>query len=162
SDLGLVAPDARGKLKASGTITGSLSQPAIVATAHGGDFDYQGFKLESFDADVNFNPALAWQGTKLDAQLHNLKHGKRTLASVVLTVNGPLNAWEVHLAAAAKGLAVTAQASGPYADGSFNGQLHALTINGSESLHLTLEHPAELSVALDKVRVEWLCLVGAP
>jgi translocation and assembly module TamB len=162
SDLSLLAPDARGKVKAGGTLTGSLSNPAIVATAHGGDFEYEGFKLESFDADINLNPATARQNTKIDARLHNLKHGKRTLDSVVLTVDGPPGAWDVRLAVVAKGLAVNAQAHGPYTSGTFNGQLHALTINGSESLHLTLEHPVDLSIALDQVRLQWLCLVGTP
>jgi translocation and assembly module TamB len=162
SDLSLLAPDARGKLKAGGTLTGSLTSPVMIATVRGGDFDYADFKLESLDADINFNPASPWQSTKIDARLHNLKHGKRTLDSVAFTVNGPPSAWDVRLAAVAKGLAVNAQASGPYANGTFNGQLHALTINGSESLHLTLEHPVDLSVALDKVRLQWLCLVGTP
>jgi translocation and assembly module TamB len=163
SDLSLVAPDARGKIKASGAVTGSRGEaPMIVATAHGGDFEYQGLKLESVDADVNFNPSAPWQSTKIDARLHNLTHGKRTLDSVVLTVDGPASAWDVHLAAAAKGLAIKAQASGPYAQRTFKGRLGALTINGSEALHLTLEHPVDFSVALDAVSLQWLCLVGTP
>jgi translocation and assembly module TamB len=162
SDLSLLASDARGKIKASGTVTGSPSEAAIVATAHGGDFEYQGIKLESFDADVNFNPAAPWQNAKLDTRLHKLTHGKRTLDSVSLTVDGPASAWDVHLAAAAKGLAINAHANGPFAHGTFEGQLRALTINGNESLHLTLEHPVDLTVALDGARLQWMCLVGTP
>jgi translocation and assembly module TamB len=162
SDLSLFAADARGKLKASGTITGPLKEPAIVATAHGGDFDYQGFKLESLDADVNFNPASSSQSTKIDARLRNLKHGNRTLDSVVFTVNGPPSAWDVHLAANAKGLAASAQAAGVFRNWAFDGELHALTINGNESLHLTLEHPVGLGIAVERSYLEWLCLVGAP
>lgn len=162
TDLGLLATDARGKLKASGAVTGSLSDPVIVATAHGGDLDYAGLKLESFDANVNFNPNAPSQSSKIDVRLHSLKLGTRTLDSVVFTLDGPPSAWDVHLAAVAKGLAISAQATGPYSAGTFSGLLHTVTINGSESLHLTLEHPVGINVALDKANVEWLCLVGTP
>src|SRR5258708_39504934 len=38
ADLSLLAPGTRGELKASGTVRGTLTDPAIVVTAHGGDF----------------------------------------------------------------------------------------------------------------------------
>jgi len=162
TDLGLVAPDARGKLKAAGTVTGSLTAPAVVATAHGGDFEYQGVKLESFDADVNFYPNGTSQSSKIDARLHGLKRGNRTLDSLVFTLNGPPSAWDVRLAANAKGLAVSAQVAGAFRNWSFEGQLNALTVNGNEALHLSLEHPVALGLAQERSYVEWLCLVGTP
>ena len=162
SDLSLLAPDARGKLKASGTVNGTLADPTIVATAHGGDFEYQGIKLEAFDADVNFNPGAPQQESKIDAHLHKLTYKSRTLDSVALTLSGPPAAYDVHLSASATGLAVAAEAKGPYAHGVFTGQLSALTIGGSEQLHLSLERPVDLSVSLAHARVEWMCLLGQP
>src|SRR5215469_4475161 len=41
-DLSLLAPGARGELKASGTVSGTLAEPNIVASAHGSDFAWQG------------------------------------------------------------------------------------------------------------------------
>jgi translocation and assembly module TamB len=162
SDLSLLAPDTRGKLKASGTVNGTLADPTIVATAHGGDFEYQGIKLEAFDADVNFNPGAPQQESKIDAHLHKLSYKSRTLDSVALTLSGPPAAYDVHLSASATGLAVAAEAKGPYAHGVFTGQLSALTIGGSEQLHLSLERPVDLSVSLAHARVEWMCLLGQP
>jgi translocation and assembly module TamB len=162
ADLSLLAPGTRGELKASGTVRGTLTDPAIIVTAHGGDFDYQGIKLESFDAEVNFDPGASQQPSKIDARLRKLSYRKRTLDSVSLMLSGPPSAYEVRLAVAATGLAASARARGAYAHGVFNGELEALAINGSESLHLSLERPVALSAAPDHLRLEWLCLVGTP
>jgi translocation and assembly module TamB len=162
SDLSLVAPDAHGKVKASGTVNGTLSEAMIVATAHGSDFEYQGFGLETFDATVNFNPPASGQSSSIDVRLRNLTHGHRTLDSVLFSLEGSAANYHAQLAASAKGLAVKGQAAGPYVHGTFDGQIHALTINGNESLHLSLEHPVSLKLALDQARVDWLCLVGTP
>ena len=162
ADLSLLAPGTRGELKASGTVRGTLTDPAIVVSAHGGDFDYQGIKLESFDAEVNFDPGASQQPSKIDARLHKLSYRKRTLESVALTLSGPPSAYDVRFAVAATGLSASAQARGAYARGVFNGELEALAISGSESLHLSLERPVALSAAPDHLRLEWLCLVGTP
>jgi translocation and assembly module TamB len=161
-DLSLLATGGQGALKAAGSVGGTLADPAIVATAHGSDLEYQGVTLAALDADVNFNPAAIQQESKVDVRLHNLGYQKRTLDSVALSLRGPPTAYNVQLTAAATGLAITAQARGPYAHGTLNGHLEALTINGSEQLHLSLERPVELVVSLAHARVDWLCLVGTP
>src|SRR5438309_3553717 len=161
-DLSLLAPGIRGELKASGTVGGTLADPVIVATAHGGDLDYQGVKLESVDANVNFDPGASGRESKIDARLRKLSYQDRALESVTLTLSGPPAAYQVQLAVAATGLTASAAARGAYAHGTFTGALNALTINGSESLHLSLERPVGLTAAPDHVRLEWLCLVGTP
>ena len=108
ADLSLLAPGTRGELKASGTVRGTLTDPAIVVTAHGGDFDYQGIKLESFDAEVNFDPGASQQPSKIDARLRKLSYRKRTLGSVSLMLSGPPSSYDVRLAVAATGLAASA------------------------------------------------------
>src|SRR5256885_968021 len=80
-DLSLLAPGTHGELKASGTVAGTLADPVILATAHGGDLEYQGIKLGSIDPDVNFNPAPSGQESKIDARLHELSYLNRTLRS---------------------------------------------------------------------------------
>ncbi len=72
-------------------------------SAHGGDFDYQGVKLESFDADINFDPGAFQQPSKIDARLRKLSYRTRTFESVALTLSGPPSAYDVHLAVAATG-----------------------------------------------------------
>jgi translocation and assembly module TamB len=161
-DLSLLAPDAQGELKASGTVRGTLAEPDIEASAHGGDFAWQGVTLKAFDAEVNFNPGAAAQESKIDARLRQLSFAGRTLETIVLTLDGPPSAYNVHLAATATGLAFGAQAIGPYSRGVFDGQLTALSVTGTEQLRLSLERPVDLSLGLEHARVEWLCLVGTP
>jgi len=161
-DLSLLAAGAQGELKASGSVSGTLAEPSIVASAHGGDFAWQGATLKAFDAEVNFNPAAAAQESKVDARLRGLTFAGRTLETVVLTLNGPPSAYNLRFAATAAGLALGAQAVGPYTHGVFNGTLTALTVTGSEQLRLSLERPAQMTVALDHAGIEWLCLIGTP
>ena len=161
-DLSLLAPQAQGELKASGAVSGTLAEPAIVASAHGGNFAWQGATLKALDAEVNFNPAASAQESNIDARLRELSIGGRTLETVVLTLNGVPSAYQLHFAATAAGLALGAQATGPYAHGVFNGTLTALSVTGSEQLRLSLEHPVEMSLAPDHARIAWLCLIGTP
>ena len=161
-DLSLLAAGMRGRLRASGTVSGTLTDPVIVASARGGDFEYQGVTLEALDAEVNFNPGATAQESHIDVRLHKLTHGARTVDSLVLTLKGPPTAYTVHLAATATGLAVNAQATGPYVRGRFSGQLEALTITGSEQLQLSLEQPVGFSVSAQRAQLEWMCLAGAP
>ena len=161
-DLSLLAPQAQGELKASGAVSGTLAEPAIVASAHGGNFAWQGATLKALDAEVNFNPAASAQESNIDARLRELSIGGRTLETVVFTLNGVPSAYQLHFAATAAGLALGAQATGPYAHGVFSGTLTALSVTGSEQLRLSLEHPVEMSLAPDHARIEWLCLIGTP
>ena len=161
-DLNLLSPGSRGQLKASGTLGGTFSDPAIVGVAHALDIDYQGIKLKAFDADVDFEPDAAGKESKIDAQLHVLTYAQRTLNAATLTLRGPPSAYTVHLTASAPGIAAAAQAQGAYSAGTFKGQLTMLALSGNESLHLALDRPVGLLAAADHVRIEWLCLVGAP
>ena len=161
-DLTVIAPGMRGQLKAVGTLKGTLADPIVVANAHGRGFEYQGVKLETLDADVNFNPGATTQPSLIDVRLRKLQHGARTIDTVTLTLNGPPTAFNVRLAATATGLTVDAQASGPYAHGLFSGQFEALTITGSEQLRLSLERPAAFTLSPQHDRLEWMCMVGTP
>jgi translocation and assembly module TamB len=161
-DLSLLAPGTRGHLEASGTVSGAPADPAIVASAHGGDFEYQGVKLEAFDADVNFNPQAVGVDSRIDARLRKLSFRTRTLDKVVFTLSGPPAAYRAQLALSATGLTANAEARGGYTHGVFHGQLHSLTIAGTEELRLSLERPVDLTMAWDQARFEWLCLLGTP
>ena len=162
-DLGLLAPGSRGELQAGGSVHGTLADPAIVASAHGGDIDAFGVKVEGLDADVNFEPGAPQQESKIDLRMRKLTYDGRTFDTLAFTLGGRPAAYDLHLAAKATGLAVSAQASGPYGRGMFKGQLRALSISGNEQqLRLSLERPVDLTVSPEHVRMEWMCLLGTP
>jgi translocation and assembly module TamB len=161
-DLSLLDADSRGQLKASGTVAGTLANPAVVAIAHGHDIDYQGLKVASFEANINFDPAAIDRESHVEFGVHKLNYKTRTLDAATFTLQGLPSAYTVHLTATAPGLAADIQARGAYAAQSFKGQLTALTLSGNDALHLALERPVDLLVSPAHVRVEWLCLAGTP
>jgi translocation and assembly module TamB len=161
-DLSVLAPGGHGALSSSGTVAGTLSEPAVIATAHGTELEYQGVKLAALDADINFNPGETQQQSKISVRLHKLSYLGRTADSVLFTLSGLPSAYDVRLAASAPGLDGNAEAIGTYAHGVFKGQLHAFSIAGSQQLHLTLERPVDLLVAAAHTQLQWLCLVGTP
>jgi len=162
SDLGLLAPGSRGQLNATGTLRGTTTDPAIVASAHAGALSYEGLGLERLDADIDFNTDDPQRPTKIDARLTNLSYASHTIETAAFTVTGPPAAYRVHADAHAAGLALAAEAAGAYAHGTFQGQLTALSLKGKDALDLALEHPVELTAAAEHARVEWLCLAGTP
>ena len=160
-DLSLLAADSRGQLKASGTIHGTLEDPMIVATAHGSGIHHDGIGLEHIDADIDFD-AHPEHESKIDARLHNLTYNNRTFESLAFTLAGKPASYTMRLDLQALGLAATAQASGPFTQGIFNGQLSTLAINGTQSLHLELERPVALRLSRGDAHIDWMCLVGTP
>src|SRR5205807_1592560 len=152
-DLSLLAPGTRGEIKASGTLGGTLAEPVIIASAHGGDFDYDGIQLESLDADLDFDPTALQRDSKIDARLRKLSFRGRTLESIAFSLSGPPGAYRAHLTVAATGLAARLDAHGAYAHRVFNGELDALAVNGSGSLRAELTD-AEIAHRLASRKVE--------
>jgi translocation and assembly module TamB len=161
-DLSLLAAGSRGQLKASGTVAGTLADPAIVAVAQGHEIDYRGIKIAAFDANINFDPAATDRESKIEIGVHKLSYQTRTLDAATFTLQGLPSAYNVHLTASAPGIAANLQAHGAYAGETFKGQLTALALSGNDALHLTLDRPADLLVSPSHVRVEWMCLNGTP
>jgi translocation and assembly module TamB len=160
-DLSLLAPESRGQFKAAGTVRGTLADPMIAATAHGSGIHHEGITLDSFDADVDFDPHPE-HDSKIDAHLRNFTYQDRTFQSVAFTLGGKPANYGVRLDVNAHGLAATAKAAGSFVQGIFRGELNALTIEGNEPLRLQLERPVGLVVSQAEARVEWLCLIGTP
>lgn len=160
-DLSLLAADSRGQLKAAGTVRGTPADPVIAATAHGSGIQHEGIGLERLDAEIDFD-AHPEHESRIDTRLQKLTYRNRTFESVAFTLAGKPANYTLGLEVKAVGLAVDARAAGPFAQGAFNGQLKALTINGTEPLHLVLEKPVGLKLSRAEARLEWLCLVGTP
>lgn len=160
-DLSLLSPDSRGRLEASGTVRGSLKEPTIVASARGNGIHHDGMTLDDFDARIDFDPSPQYM-SKVDAHVHNLTWQARRLDDLTFRLSGRATNYAVSMDARALGLAAAIRAAGPFADGVWQGQLDALTVTGTESLHLELERPVGLAVSADEVRAEWMCLVGQP
>jgi translocation and assembly module TamB len=161
-DLSVLLPGSHGQIKGAGTVAGTLADPAIAATAHGREVEYQGFKVAAFDGTINFDPAATDRESHVEIAVHKLSYEKRTLDAATFTLQGLPSAYNVHLTASAPGLAANLQAHGAYASQVFKGQLTGLSLSGNEALHLGLDRPVDLLVSASHVRLEWMCLNGTP
>ena len=160
-DLSLLSAGSRGRLEASGTIRGPLNAPDIDATAHGTDILYEGMALAGFDAKVDFDPT-SQRRSAVAAHFRQLQFHGRTLRNLDFTLDGPASAAMAQVDAQARGLHLTAAATGSFNGGIFTGQLQALTLSGDESLRLHLEQPEPLRLSQASSSVGRMCLVGTP
>jgi translocation and assembly module TamB len=160
-DLSLLSAESRGQLEGNGTLRGSLKQPTIAANIHGNGIQHEGILVEDFDADIDFDPNPQYE-SKIDARVHNLTYQERKLERLTFKLNGKSSNYAVRLDAKALGMSLTAAAGGPFNNGAWQGQLQAMEITGTESLRLKLERPVGLAVSADRVRAEWMCMVGQP
>jgi translocation and assembly module TamB len=160
-DLSLLAADSRGQLDASGVIHGTLKDPTVSAKAHGTGIHHAGVTADAIDADIDFDPSEQHE-SKVSAHVHNLQFRARSLDNLTFTLAGKPANVALRLDASTKGLTIGALGAGPYSHGVWNGELSTLTVNGSDALHLELERPVGLLLSADKIRADWMCLVGTP
>jgi translocation and assembly module TamB len=117
--------------------------------------------LDSIDAVVSFDMSAA-RVSKVDLHARNFTFRKRTLTALNLAVDGTTASHVMRLDAKAVGLAVQLQATGGFMHDAWHGQLTGFNVDGSESLHLTLEAPIALLAAADHVHADKLCVHGQP
>ncbi|MBW4053193.1 MAG: hypothetical protein HIU85_17380 [Proteobacteria bacterium] len=160
-DLSLLSAGARGTVQASGAVRGPLDSPDILATARGAGILYDGVSLASFDAKVDFDPTSR-RRSSIAVHLRELRVRRRTLRSLDFTLEGPASSAVAHLQAQARGLHLTAKASGGFNSGIFRGQMESLDVSGDEPLRLHLEKPASLKVSQTASRIDRFCLLGTP
>ena len=160
-DLSLLAPESRGKLRARGTLHGTMNDPIVNAEVHGGGIQHQGIALESIDAAIDLD-ASSVHPSKVDIRARNLVYSERTISELSLTVDGTAADHVAHIDAKATGLAIESEMAGAFAHGAWRGQLQKLDVNGSESLHLRLDMPVALALSAEHMRVDWFCLNGQP
>jgi translocation and assembly module TamB len=160
-DLSLLSPGARGRLRADGTLRGSLDSPDILATAQGTDIRYDGMSLAGFDAKVDFDPT-SHRRSSIVAHLRQFQFRRRSVRSLDFTLDGPAAAATAHLQLQAPGLQLAATASGAFRQGAFGGELQSFTVAGAESLRLHLQQPVALQASSAASRIDRFCLLGTP
>jgi len=161
TDMSLLAPDSRGQLHAYGSLGGTRLEPALTLNAHGRGIHHNGMSLDSIDAEVSFDMSAA-RVSKVDLHARNFTVRKRTLSALNLSVDGTTANHVLRLDAKAVGLAVQLQATGGFMRDTWQGQLTAFNVDGSESLHLTLEAPIALLASADHLHADKLCVHGQP
>jgi translocation and assembly module TamB len=159
-DLSLLAPEARGRITARGTIAGTAQAPVIGIRAVGSNFALGEQSLRSIDADLDID--LREQGTTRGRlRLRELRAAGRLVNNLNLEIDGKAGDNTAFLALDAKGLTMTMAAQGAFKDGRWTGGVRELTAGDGAELKLTLESRAALELAAGEIKLGSLCLKGA-
>ncbi|MGD9598030.1 MAG: translocation/assembly module TamB domain-containing protein [Steroidobacteraceae bacterium] len=159
-DLGLIDPEARGRLAARGTLGGSPDSPLIDATLHGEGIALRDTRVAGVDGHVRFS---AVAGAPLDVHLRTqgLTIGARQVAAFTLTAAGTTERHDVRLSAASKPLAITARGTGSYRGRLWQLGISGLDLENGDEAALHLAEPSNFAWGPDLLQLETTCLRGA-
>jgi translocation and assembly module TamB len=160
-DLGLLARGSRGQLDAQGTFKGTRENPVLAATVKASNLVHENIAVGNLDARIDFD-SRARRQSKIDANARNVTYGERTISDIRLALDGSAAEHMLRLTAKARNLSLDSAAQGAFSNGTWQGQLQGLAVNGSEALHLELEEPVALAFSMDRAQVDWFCLKGKP
>jgi translocation and assembly module TamB len=161
-DLGLLAEDSRGRLRAQGTLRGTLAEPTIKAVASGSTIRHKGMSLAGFEANIDFDPHRA-DRSFIDIRARELTYGDRTIEQARFNLDGTAASHTIRFSLYGPGLSAQSNAQGAYVKGIWRGQLNGLAMDASEeSLHLDLEAPIGVLLSAETINVERFCLHGSP
>jgi translocation and assembly module TamB len=160
-DLGLLTQGSRGQLHTKGTWKGTLADPVVQATLHGGGIEHEGVTLESVDGSIDFD-ARNQRASRIDLRARNLAYRKRSFSTLSLALDGTAAAHVTSLSAKTGDLALEIRGAGTFAHGAWSGQLRALSLDGGEALRLALDSPVAAQASAERTSVERFCLHGAP
>lgn len=158
-NLALLAEGARGKLQASGSLSGTEQAPIVKFVAKGGGINYDGVKIGAIEADVDID----WQGTRgsrANIVASDMTLRERSVNRLALTLDGSTREHTINLDGRAAKVRFATQAAGTFAKGTWTGTVRSLDIEDSERLKLELEAPVAIIATANSARVDSLCLKG--
>jgi translocation and assembly module TamB len=159
-NLALLAPDARGALRARGKLAGTEAAPVVKLTAQGSGIEAEGVKVEKLAANIDVD----WRGQRTshaDIAISNLVYDERTLTQFNGTLDGTTASHRLRIDALAGRTSLHTRGDGAFADGQWNGLLDMLTINDTANINLTLDAPVKVVASANSFRIDPLCLLGA-
>ena len=154
-DLARLLPEARGRLRASGRLSGSAVAPQLAAEIDGAGLGWQGYRLEALDARAALDMSGGGAST-LRVQARGLAADELAIASLTLAGEGRPAGHRLHLEAGLVAGSVQVAAEGRYADGRWQGVLRDGAWRGATG-PWNQQQPAALAVAADGLRLDPLC-----
>ncbi|MEY4761584.1 MAG: hypothetical protein RLZZ200_1440 [Pseudomonadota bacterium] len=158
-DLGLLSPDARGRITARGSLSGTAKAPVIGIRAQGSGFAFGGGALRSIDADVDVDLREGGDTTGR-LRMRDLRFGARLIDTAEVQLDGRAEDNSLVAVLNASGLQVSLAARGGFHDGQWRGTVRELDASDGGALKLALEAAAPLELGESAFRVGPLCLKG--
>jgi translocation and assembly module TamB len=156
-DLALLHAGAHGRLQAHGKLTGERNDLTLLSTAKLQEVDWNGLHLDALEATIAFDPHGSGRNdSKIEVQ--GLAVAGRRLEHLALRTEGTTALHSVALDARGEGIELALRGSGRYGAGQWQEQIEHAQISDGRNLHMSLEAPAALSVAFDRLHLETMCL----
>lgn len=156
-DLGLLAPESRGTLRAKGTIGGSAQRPLIVLDASGSGVQHRDLALDTFRADVEFD-GRAGGTVHADIDAKGFVAAGRRIEGIALDLEGTAETHRVALAARSGDLILETEGRGRFAEGRWDLAIAKLALHDDRLVALHNEQPFGIAIAADLQRLEPVCL----
>ncbi len=160
SDLAILAPGSRGKLRASGSWRGPNAEPVIEMQASGRDVLYGDLQVAEIDANIDLDPR-ARQRSTIDLRARDISVSGRRLQRLSFALDGPAEASVARFEAQLSDIVLRSTADGAFSGGAWRGRWRSIEVDNKTALHLKLTAPTGIAVNLDSGRFERFCLRGA-
>jgi translocation and assembly module TamB len=164
--LDQLLPEAAGSILFSGTATGALKTPHVVAELHGENLRYQGWLARRLTVDADVDAAGA-NPSRLSVQARELGRGKPLIERLQVTGTGMAGDHRIGLDVT--GFAPEPQQKPPHAvmeiAGRYDHEVWNATIattelsTGAPNQQLTIPQPATAVAARDRAQLDNFCLV---
>jgi translocation and assembly module TamB len=158
-DLSLLSADARGRIAARGSLSGTEKAPVLGIRAQGSSFVFGETSLRSFDADVDMDLRDGGSTTGR-MRLRELRFRGRLVDTAEVQIEGRTGDNSAFAVLNASGLQVSLGAHGAFRDGRWQGTIRELDAGDGGVLRLSIESQAPLAFSAEDFRLGPLCLKG--
>ena len=160
SDLGVLAPQSRGQLRARGRLRGTAQEPVLELEATGRGLLHEGIGIDTLDADVDFDPR-AGRSSKVRATARGLDALGRKFERVALDLDGQSEKHKVNVDVRAPELSLRAAAEGRFDAGTWVGSWDRLDLSIGEQASLALDGALAMRASPSDGSVAGFCLRDA-
>lgn len=157
NDLGVLAPQSRGTLRASGRLRGTAELPVLRLDATGKGLRHAGLEVGSLDADVDFDPR-AGRESRVRAEARGLAAFGRRLDSVALSLDGQSEDHRLAIDARAAEFGLRATADGRFDQANWSGTWNRLDLDVGEQVRLALDGTMAMNASATAGSVGRFCL----
>lgn len=160
-DLGVVARDGRGRIRASGVLRGTPNALQLSMQASGTGIALAGLSIGTLEADIDIDP-LAGPTAPVKAliragQLAGFGRNARQLAFVI---DGTVADHELSLDVDSRELGIAARGKGRFLDSGWTQSWSRIDLDLVEDFRLGLSTPLEVALNADGLTLERFCLRG--
>ncbi len=152
-------PHAKGRLKTTGHLSGTLQHPIIKGRVQADYFSYKNVYVGTLNAEGRIDSS---QKTTSDIKLQakNLIVNNNRIATISVTGKGTLKQHQLHIKLNSADTDYTLQLQGAYAQQAWQGTLQAFNIKGYRWGQWSLVRHVSMDLSAQQIKFSDLCLAG--